>query len=61
MSAYWVKLVRTGDPNASDLPVRPMVGQVPEQVGEFGEGSASAPRSRLDVIAFWVDYGGLIR
>lgn len=60
MSAYWVNFVRTGDPNASGLPVWPTVEQAPEQVMEFGEGSAPAPRPRSDAIDFWMDYDGPI-
>lgn len=60
MSAYWVNFVRTGDPNASGLPVWPTVEQAPEKVMEFGEGSAPATRPRSDAIDFWMDYGGPI-
>ncbi|MGA5443133.1 carboxylesterase family protein [Streptomyces griseoincarnatus] len=60
MSSYWVNFVRTGDPNGSGMPVWPTVERAPEQVMEFGEGSALTTRPRSDAIDFWMDYDGPI-
>ncbi|MFF4756954.1 hypothetical protein ACJ6WF_42815 [Streptomyces sp. MMS24-I2-30] len=60
MTCKVIVFVRTGNPNGSGLPVWPTVEQAPEQVMEFGEGSAPAPRPRSDALDFWTDCDGLI-
>ncbi|MGC4938671.1 carboxylesterase/lipase family protein [Kribbella sp. DT2] len=60
MSAYWINFVRSGDPNSPGLPAWPTFAQTPEQVMEFGDDSAMAPRPRRTAIDFWMGYGGPI-
>ncbi|MCM4082384.1 carboxylesterase/lipase family protein [Paractinoplanes hotanensis] len=60
MSAYWISFVRDGDPNSTGLPQWPTVKQAPEQIMEFGDDTALAPRPRAAAVDFWMGYAGPI-